>query len=290
MKKLLNIILIIGIVFSTFSPMIVHGATTTDYVSDSGEYISGIWINREDPARPTWRSWQQAKFIRRASDWMWMYCIQPGVPIDSDLQYNGTDRDWATYANMTQAQWDRVALLSYYGYNYNENGYNHSDSKWYAITQLMIWRIAEPTWDIYWTDSLDGNRVNRYTSEMAELNQLVNEHYKMPSFQNTNQKITIGTSLTLTDSNNILNQYNVSSNSVASASISGNQLTITANSVGNTTLNLTKSTNIWKTPPILYVNPYSQNVMVVGDFDPVATKINIEVIGGKSPSIKKILI
>ena len=45
---------------------------------------------------------------------------------------------------------ERISLLAYYGYGYE----GHSDQKWYAITQVMIWRTTNPESDIYFTDTL----------------------------------------------------------------------------------------------------------------------------------------
>ena len=41
--------------------------------------------------------------------------------------------------------------------------------KWYAITQVMIWRTTNPESDIYFTDTLNGNRISSYNDEMAEM-------------------------------------------------------------------------------------------------------------------------
>lgn len=99
--------------------------------------------------------YQQGSFIRRSEDNAFVYCLQPYVDIDNNLPYYNIARsDYATYLNMTQEQWDRISLLAYYGYQYNENGYDHSNNKWYVITQVLIWRTAEPTSRIVFTDTL----------------------------------------------------------------------------------------------------------------------------------------
>ena len=110
------------------------------------------------------------QFIRRSEDNKFVYCVQPYTDIDNNLPYYEVARDdYATVLNLTEEQWDRVSLLAYYGYQYNENGYDHTAKKWYAITQVMIWRTTNPESDIYFTDTLNGNRITKYTKEMEEI-------------------------------------------------------------------------------------------------------------------------
>ena len=93
------------------------------------EFISNIYIKkyRDDG----YIKYQQAQFIRRSEDNAFVYCLQPYVDIDNNLPYyNIARKDYASVINLTQEQWDKVALYAYYGYGYDLNGYNHSDKKW----------------------------------------------------------------------------------------------------------------------------------------------------------------
>lgn len=117
------------------------------------EKIANIYIRkyREDG----YIKYQQGAFIRRSEDNKFVYCLQPYVDIDNNLPYYKIARsDFAVYLNMTEEQWQRISLLAYYGYQYKENGYDHSAKKWYVITQVMIWRTAVPTSRIVFTDTL----------------------------------------------------------------------------------------------------------------------------------------
>ena len=104
----------------------------------------------------------------------------------------------------------------------------------------MIWQTVPHGWDIYFTDSLKGNRITKYESEMAEMERLVANHYKAPEFGNTNFETVIGNSIKITDTNSVLSKWQVSSDSKVSLNKSGNDLYITANEVGSTNIALTK--------------------------------------------------
>ena len=96
--------------------------------------------------------------ITRKSDNHFVYCIQPATPILSSVTYSGTDTDQEVVAHLSKSQWKRIELLAYYGYQYG----NHTDKKWYAITQFLIWNTANDGWDIYFTDTRGGNRISKY--------------------------------------------------------------------------------------------------------------------------------
>ena len=250
-----------------------------------GDYITGIYIKKVHPNGRI--KYQQAGILRTSHDNQFVYCLQPYVSIDNTPPYYNIARsDYATVLGLSQEQWDRISLLAYYGYEYNENGYNHSDRKWEAITQVLIWKTTNPESDIFFTDTLNGNKIVRFEEEMAEINQLVANHYKIPKFNN-NVIIPIGQSVTLNDLNNVLKDYKITSTSNVNATISNNQLTITATGIGTGTINLEKKATKYETPPVVYFSNHSQNVMRVGTYDPVKTKVTIKVIGGKVTIDKK---
>lgn len=71
--------------------------------------------------------YQQARFIRRSEDNKFVYCLQPYTDIDNNLPYYDVIRDdYARVLGFSEAQWERISLLAYYGYQYNDNGYDHS--------------------------------------------------------------------------------------------------------------------------------------------------------------------
>ena len=132
------------------------------------EYISNVYIKKV--RSDGYAKYQQGQFIRRSEDNAFVYCLQPFVTIDNNYIYNIAREDYEVYLNMTKEQWNRISLLAYYGYGYG----NHNSQKWYAITQVLIWRTAEPNSDIYFTNTLNGTRNDSlFASEIQEIENLV---------------------------------------------------------------------------------------------------------------------
>ena len=184
---------------------------------------------------------------------------------------------------MTQEQWRRITLLAYYGYGYG----NHTDIHWYTVTQYLIWQTVPHGYDIYFTDTLNGNRITKYTNEINELNRLVEEHNIRPNLSNDTIDMVIGDTVELTDSNNVLNKFEVVDTDNVSASISGNTLSITANDVGDGSVTISKRDKNYSHPAIIYYHPSSQDLMMRGAYDPIDVNLKIEIVGGKV-SVKKV--
>ena len=277
-KKMKNILKIIGLLLVSvvLIPINkVNAQSFNDSFDDKYHWIPGDYVVKQSGNN---KAYQQMVIMVRRSDGQFIYCLQPGTLLNENLTYTGyDDSDAYLLSNITKEQWQRVQLLAYYGYGYG----NHTDQHWYSVTQFMIWQTVPRGKDIYFTDTLNGNRIVKYQSEMQELNNLVANHYKAPSFSNTNLEMSIGDTLTLTDSNGLLNNYNVTDSNNLNVSKDGNNLYITANNVGNTTVSLTKSDTRFSMPPIIYVDPNSQDVFVFGKYDPLSIKVNLNVIGGK---------
>lgn len=260
---------------SIFGIKEVHAETYTGQAIWASEYISNIYIKKVKPNGYT--SYKQAQFIRRSEDNKFVYCLQPYVEIDNNLPYYEVIRnDYASVLGLTEEQWDRISLLAYYGYGYE----NHTEQKWYVITQVMIWRTTNPESDIYFTDKLNGNKINKFDDEIAELENLVSNHYKRPNLS-VEKTLPLGQSTTVTDTNNVLNKYKITSTENVTASINGNQLKITATGIGNGKVNLALKDTKYELPPIVYYSDHSQNVMRVGSYDPIYTNITLNIIGGR---------
>ena len=126
---------------------------------------------------------QKSRFFRRKSDNKAAYCIEPFNFFDESASYETSINP----NNIDQNTWERMSLIAYYGYNYQ----GHTDNKWYAITQLMLWQTVDKDADFYFTDYLNGNKIEKFTNEIAEINDLVNNHYIKPSFANKTININI---------------------------------------------------------------------------------------------------
>ena len=112
------------------------------------------------------------------------------------------------------------------------------------------------------------------------MNNLVNNHLKTPSFSGDNLKMVIDDDLVLTDTNDVLHNYDlVSSSSNVSVKKNGNKLTLTANKIGKATLSFEKKSRTSLDFAVLVSNDF-QDVVAMGMPDPASYNLNVEVIGG----------
>lgn len=247
----------------------------------NSEFIPGIYFKKF--RNDGFSKYEQARFIRRSEDNKFVYCLQPYMDIDNNLPYYQIARsDYALVLNMSQEQWEKIALYAYYGYYYVENGYDHSDQKWYAISQYLIWKEADLNSRFVFTDTMNGNILsNKFASEIAEIENLISNHYKKPKFDTTEKTLPLGKTMDLIDSNGVLNNFTISSVENGTATINGNKLTVTANGIGKVKVNFVKQPTAWNSNPIVYYSNHSQNVMRTGNFDPVKSSVEIDAVGGK---------
>ena len=116
-------------------------------------------------------------------------------------------------------------------------------------------------------------------AEQNEINNLIAHHYDRPSFNGGVYKVQVGETITLTDTNGVLGNYNVSV-SGANYRVDGNNLIITPTSSGSITLNLTKNTP-YDTGYKLFVGDGIQNMLVPGTIDPVRAAVRINAYYGE---------
>lgn len=278
-KYLLGVIAISMALFFTGSINVKAEKYTGQAIWPS-EFVDNVYIKKI--RADGYGKYQQGRFIRRSEDNKFVYCLQPFVEIDNNYVYNVARSDYAAILNISEEQWQKIALYAYYGYGYNEEGYNHSAHKWYPITQVLIWRAVEPTSDIYFTNTLNGTRNDSlFASEIAELESLVQKHSTKPNIKTTTDTLNLGQSYTFTDENGVLSSFTVNSSENVQVNKSGNQLTITPTGIGNASIKFTKTHNLYDTEPVLYYANNTQNVMRVGNLDPSTMLLNFKIIGGK---------
>lgn len=267
MKKIL-IFLIAFFALLNISPKQVHANTTTFY---EGEYAEKIYINKYD--RQTRKTYfQRARFFRETTTNIEAYCIEPfksfrgGSYYLNDYKYNNNIGE-------------RIKLLAYFGYGYQ----NHTDSKWYAITQLMIWQTIVNNDDIYFTDGLNGKRINIYTDEINEINNLINNYHINPQFNMKNTVIK-NKNFELIDTNNKLNNYEIITNK--NIKIENNKIIGNLNQEEEIELTLKRMNKRVYRTPFFFLNENSQDMFTPGDLEN-EQKVKIKVIEPEI-TIKKI--
>ena len=196
MKKIL-LFLTLGFIYLISSTTVVNASTDSFY---EAEYIDNTYMVRYDKKTGT-KYYQKARTYRRTSDGKLAYCLQPFT------KFNPSDNTYETVSSLpdiSNETLERIRDIVGFGYGYS--GHN-DDLKWYAATQIMIWQTVEPDSEFYFTDTLNGNRIEKYEKEMRIINNLIDSSYVLPSFNNQTFYGIVGKPLTFEDTNNIISRF-----------------------------------------------------------------------------------
>ena len=207
--------------------------------------------------------YQKARFFRKTNTNEFAYCIEPFKIFNENSNYSST----STPNKLTDKQIDKITKIAHFGYGYKD----HTDPKWYAITQFMIWKESE-NGDYYFTDYLNGNRITRFENEMNEINNLINNYQKIPNLNN-NYTIISGNELIIED-NNLIDFKVIGDNAI----LENNKLLINPTKEGTYTYNLLKEDNIYNKPYIFYQSSNSQDLIKTGDINSLNINFTVDVI------------
>lgn len=257
MKKI--IIFLIAII-SIIIPYKVMAKETTFY---EGAHLSEIFLKRVTNQKTYY---QTGIMYREVGTRRIAYCIEPFIVFHDTEKYTDTENP----PNLTKEQIERISLIAHYGYNYNGN-YNVS---WYASTQILIWRTVDPQAEFYHTDTLNGNRTNKYDYQIDSIEKNIKNYQTNPSFTNNNYNIVYGQNLSLTDTNNVLSHYTTDNENVT---IKNNNLTVENLSVGEHTITLTREEKDFNDPVLFYTSNNSQDFVTIGDLSPKKVELKITV-------------
>ncbi|MGN1000879.1 MAG: SpaA isopeptide-forming pilin-related protein [Bacilli bacterium] len=268
MKKILLLILMLFFVGITNTY-----ASNYDEEFYAAEWINNIYINKVKSSKIYYK---QARFIRKKSDNGIAYCIEPFEEMKYNSKYNAYTDNYPKRLGLSDSKWRQISLIAYYGYGYE----GHLQDKWYAITQVMIWRVIDENAEFYFTDSLNGKKIDLYDSEMKEIETLVAKHNKVPSFAHKEYNFSINSTNILTDSGNVLKDYRIVSKSDnLDVSISNNKLTIKTNDISNSFIKFERKSN-YGNPTIVFVDADYQNLLTPGSVEKIIFDLNINVIAG----------
>ena len=193
------------------------------------------------------------------------FCIEPGV-------VEGTTYSQGSYdaTGLPDSIKEKILLVGYYGYTYP----GHQTEQYRAATQGMLWDTITGTGTTKFTTARWGNgNVLETSSERAEIERLIAHHYDRPSFNAGVYRLQVGETLTLTDTNNVLGQFDISVNG-AEYSVDGNTLTIKPTKDGAIDISFNKKMPYTKAYKI-FVGNGIQNMLVPGMVDPVIAKIRV---------------
>lgn len=211
------------------------------------------------------------------------WCVEPGLIADvGSNQVVSWDKVFMydRKTPVSQDVRDKIAMIAYFGYwaDVNHTG-NAQDN--YVLTQNLIWKIlGRPTDQIYVHDSKYPNLQSQLVWQNTVM-QYVDSMFTYPSFNANTVSLNQGESITLTDSNKVLQYYRVADAGGLSATISGNNLILTANSnnVKNAAIYLVRN-DISENrigADLVVKNDGSQAVSTLMVTDPPRARINVNV-------------
>ena len=217
-------------------------------------------------------SYNAVPFVLKRDDGSFVYCLEHQLKINTIDYYTEYDYNDERF-NLTDEQINKINTLAYYGYGYK----NHTDIKWYGVTQFLIWKELDYR-DVFFTDKPYGNRIVAYKEEINELRELVKLHNTLPSFSSDSFYYTIGSTYKIEDLNNVLSNYEIKESNI-DVEIKDNSVYISPKESGNYEI-----TFIRKSPThrnyILYEYSGNQPLIYPGRINDIEFTINIEVITG----------
>ena len=205
-----------------------------------------------------------------------VYCIDPftiGILNDEYEMYSDTNHPF----DIDSDTLNKINTIAHFGYGYQD----HTDKKWYLVTQYLIWNELNLD-KLYFSDS-NGNRVDIYTDEINEINNLIDEYNILPDFD-IDSRYDANETYILDDKNNVLDKYTIHSSAVDYEK-DGNKLTINTKEPGAKLIQIVKH-NIFRATCLFYLSG-SQSLIKPGFIKTIIVRLNIRVISGKIKILKK---
>ena len=166
-------------------------------------------------------------------------------------------------------------LIAYFGYGYQ----NHTDIKWYGITQFLIWTNLTPRYNVFLTDTLYGNKIEPYNNEINEIYNLIDNYNKLPSFSNNTLTYTKNKTYELIDTNNVLSTYEILDTNIDVVK-EDNKLIINTKEDGIYNINFIKRSPIQREYKLYWAKD-TQNFLYPGKINDIKFNLTIKVISGE---------
>lgn len=191
------------------------------------------------------------------------YCLEIGKVIESNFytytpsfEILGLDDDILDY----------LLLAAYYGYDYPK----HNTYNYYMASQELIWKKKSKI-GISWVRDLTPSYVVDVSTEKAEIESLINSHYTLPSFDNTEVTLLLE-DLTIEDKNHVLKYFTSTDDKVK---IDGDNLIISKDFKGEE-ITLVKPSYTTK-EFLLYTSGISQKMFSVGQVKDITSKLKVKI-------------
>ena len=267
MKKIRTILIILGIIIISLVGIKFVNAGINDNTIVKNRY-DGVYGVYDGPDRIHLFYAQ-----RYTLNGVTAYCIEPAVAIDTDTYSSTTD--WSI-TGLSSDVIRYIRLVAYYAYDYE----GHNTMNYYLAAQELMWEKISGR-EVHWVTELrtDGPEYD-VSSEKQEIERLIQNHTNLPSFDDNTVEINVGDSITLTDTNGVLSQYEIYNTNLENVSIKGNTITINApNTIVEEEIQLIKK-NYLTNATLIYYSGDNQKLINAGALDPVISTIKIVSIGG----------
>ena len=206
------------------------------------------------------------------------WCLQP---LDNVQTGTNSSVTWSSLG-IDQATAKKLSYIAYFGYRENPT----TDNRF--LTQNLLWEVLYPSKvNTYYYFNDDYPTVKSQRAWRDAVLAKVNKMETKPSFNATTVTLNVGESITLTDSQSILQYYKYSTPNGLTISKSGNKLTITATSsaADSSTIKFTRDLLTSGTGELFAVrNGDSQAISTLYVADPATATLNIKV--NKKGSVK----
>lgn len=207
------------------------------------------------------------------------YCIEPGIDI-TDYEYIVSED--LSISNLSNETLEKIFLYAYYGYGYK----NHNTINYRIATQQLIWNETTDYNFVFNTQRYGNGTPLDYTEYINEIKSIVDNHYTLPSFSNKTISVEAGKEITLVDTNNVLELYEVVTNNDILIKKNENVLTLTAQITGNIKLEFVKKSEI-KNNPVIFFKNNSQKMIGRSNISDVTFSLSLNSVAGKFELYKK---
>lgn len=223
-----------------------------------GSYLTGEYISKKHNNKTYYLTVQ---YIKDSSGNI-IYCLEPYAEFNNTTNY----QESTSYSKLTKTKLRKIELLAYYGYGYT----GRKESKWYAITQYLIWTTIDSDKNIYFTDKLNGNKISKYQEEIKEILKDIENHEEKPNIQDT-YTVNYNDSLEIT---NLNTNYDIVS-SIYTYSQDKNYLF--QNITEDSTISYQKKSNKYQNSVTIYTSSNSQDLIKPGNVENTIYNIDIKV-------------
>lgn len=159
-----------------------------------------------------------------------VYCITPSESVNT-FDYKGAEGAfYFPYNAGIHSEFDRIG---HYGYEYP----NHNTIKYRLATQALIWETLGKNVE-FWTEKNESGEKIDITKEKEEIKNLVNNHLKVPSFNNTTITNYVNNEIVIEDNKDRLFNFEVINDGGNKVEIKNNKLYITSFEPGESKIKL----------------------------------------------------